>query len=106
MFNPRIFDAQSDKSKTAKLNNGSNDSHLALSEYKSLPVDIERATRNTNNNKNGAGNQQDKYETGPSQPLQIMRTVHIATTRDVDTVSALPDFDNQAASMSYEYHRH
>lgn len=89
----RIFGAQSGKSKAAKLGDGSNRFHAALTDFNSLPNEIEPATEN----KNGEITQDNR---------QIMRTVHIATTHEVNTASNKPDFDNQASGISYGYRWH
>ena len=97
----RTFGAQSGKSQAAKLGDGSSSFHAALTDNISLPDEIESAT----NNKNGESSQ-DNHRIGDSQQLQIMRTVHIATTHEVVTASTMPDFGNQASRMSYGYRRH
>ena len=100
-INSRTSGAQFGKSKAVKLGDGSSSFHAALTDNISLSDEIESATKNKTGERI-----QENHRIGQSQQLQIMRTVHIATTYEVDTASTMPDFDNQTSRISYGYRRH
>ena len=101
-IDPRTFDAQSDKSSAAKLDDGWNSLHAPLTNSKSLPDEVELATTNNRNGESA----EETHEMRHSQPLQILRTVHIATTHEVASASMMAGLDNQASSMAYASRRH
>ena len=99
----RPSDAPSDKRKAAKTVNEPCSHKVPLRTYNVLPDEIELTT---GTDKNETSTRDDHWVEGP-QNLQIMRTVHIATTHEVDPGgSTMPDVENQASGLSYGYHRY
>lgn len=100
-IDPRTFGAQSDISSAAKLDDGWNSLHAPLTNSKSLPDEMELATKKRNGEST-----EESHEIRHSHPLQILRTVHIATTHEIASASMMADLDNQASSMQYASRRH
>lgn len=95
----KIFDVRSEKSKNAKIGQGSNSYQATLTNYDVLPDELELTKKDKSKRSTG-----DEHRIESSQNLQIMRTIHIATTYRVDPASTMPDFGNSAGSLPYGHH--